>query len=640
MLNFKFLIYILIVFNLASCKTSPSAEEGQESTILIPVASGVATANETASEPQAAVTSSADTNTSSIDASAYSVQSGDFNLYPRETNGWDESGWSIITPSDDTRLIYVSSSSGDDAIAEFYAPRDVLSVEEPGLIKPYKTIAAAMANAREGYADWILLLKGDVWYVNDRIHVKSGRSVSDRSVITSYGGSGERPIIKSDADEILRIWTDRSYIAVSGLVFYAYKRDPDSTEFSGWGNVTDSTAIRIYSPKDSIRGTILLEGNDFNYFSKGIAINGGGDVMDVVIRRNSIRNSYSERAHSQGIFASHVSALLEENFFDHNGWYKKQVDTGNENSEGQATIFNHNTYISNSFNSKFIRNIFLRSSSIHNKWTSDSEENSNVDSIKAHDLWMEDNVYVGGEIGISAGGNTDYGTGPRWKDITIINNVMLAIGRDQPTNRTLGWNIDATDWDGGLICGNYLLHTDNTLVNNLIGINLSGHSNNVTIAENTIHGLVTPSPSSKVGAISVNRDPKSNILVSGNTIQLVGSNMRVVVADQIDSVVFQGNKYFSSLDDDEWFRSEGVDYDINTWRALSGDVSSSVEQDLFLEPKRTFETYLMSIGLSESLDEFTEQAANQSKSNWNRDFTAQAVLHYIREAYGDMKCTQ
>ena len=43
----------------------------------------------------------------------------------------------------------------------------------------------------------------------------------------------------------------------------------------------------------------------------------------------------------------------------------------------------------------------------------------------------------------------------------IDNNVLLAIGRDQPTKRTLGWNIDATDWDGGLICGNYLLHTDN-----------------------------------------------------------------------------------------------------------------------------------------------------------------------------------
>ena len=36
---------------------------------------------------------------------------------------------------------------------------------------------------------------------------------------------------------------------------------------------------------------------------------------------------------------------------------------------------------------------------------------------------MSDNLFVGGEIGISAGGNTDYGTGPRWENINIIDNV-------------------------------------------------------------------------------------------------------------------------------------------------------------------------------------------------------------------------
>jgi hypothetical protein len=98
-------------------------------------------------------------------------------------------------------------------------------------------------------------------------------------------------MIKSDANETFRIWSYRRYVAITGLAFYAYKRDPASTEFSGWGQVAESTAIRMYSPKDSVMGTVLLEGNDFNYFSTGITINGGGDVLDVVIRRNTIRNS-------------------------------------------------------------------------------------------------------------------------------------------------------------------------------------------------------------------------------------------------------------------------------------------------------------------------------------------------------------
>ena len=641
MLKLKHLAYILFVLVCVSgCKSSPTAENGQDSQTIKPVGTIEVKSGETTSKAQTAVTSSADTNSSSTEASTYSVQSGEFNLYPRESNGWDENGWSIIIPSEDSRLIYVSSSSGNDETAEFYAPRDVASVEDPGSIKPFKTIEAANSNARDGFPDWILLLKGDAWEVHENIQLKIGRSVTERSVITSYGLGGQRPMIKSDANETFRIWSYRRYVAITGLAFYAYKRDPASSEFSGWGQVAESTAIRMYSPKGSVMGTVLLEGNDFNYFSKGITINGGGDVLDVVIRRNTIRNSYSERSHSQGLYASHVSMVLEENIFDHNGWYKQQVDAGNEKEEGQANMFNHNTYVSDSFNSKFIRNIFLRSSSIQNKWTANSDSDSNVDSIKSHDLLMEDNVYVGGEIGISAGGNTDYDTGPRWKDITIINNVMLAIGRDQPTNRTLGWNIDATDWDGGLICGNYILHTDNPQVSNLLGIRLNGHSNDVTIAENTIHGLITPGPSSKTGAITINSSPKTNIHISGNNIQLTDSDMRVLIADQLSSVVFEGNKYFSGLDSAEWFRSLGVSYDIDTWRPVSGDTNSTIGKDSFLEPKRTFETYLSSIGLAQSIDDFMAQAVNQSKDNWNRDLTAQAVLDYIREAYGSVKCSK
>ena len=80
-------------------------------------------------------------------------------------------------------------------------------------------------------------------------------------------------------------------------------------------------------------------------------------------------------------------------------------------------------------------------------------------------------------------------------------------------------------------------------------------------------------------------------------------------------------------------------YDIDTWRSVSGDSNSTVGQDSFLEPKRTFETYLSSIGLDASIDDFMEQAVTQSKGNWNRDFTAQAVLDYIREAYGNVTCS-
>ena len=647
MLKLKHIICVLILIGLAGCKTSPAADGGQ-ALAIVPAPTSETSVPPVSAEPDpepepdpdATLTSTANANapSSSSEKTVYTVQAGEFNLYPRETNGWDETGWSVITPSEDSRLIYVSSSSGNDATAEFYAPRDVASVEDPGAIKPYKTIEAAMLNARDGYPDWVLLRRGDAWELQNKLQLNSGRSISERAVITSYG-TGHRPLIKSNADEALVIWSYRRYLAITSLAIYAHKRDPASAAFSGWGQVAEAIAIRMYAPQDSAMGTVLLENNDINYFSKGIAINGGGDILDIVIRRNTIRNSYSENDHSQGIYASHTSVLLEENIFDHNGWYKPQVGTGNEKSEGQANMFNHNTYFSQAFHTKFIRNIFLRSSSIQNKWAANSDKSLGVDSITANDLWMEDNVYVGGEIGISAGGNTDYNTGARWKNITILNNVMLAIGRDQPTNRTLGWNIDATDWDGGLICGNYLLHTDNPLVTNLSGIRLAGHSNDVTIAENTLHGLVAPNPNSKVGAISVDSAPKSNILITQNNVQLANSNMRVVVASQLDGLEFESNRYFSGLDETQWFRAVDVNYDIDAWRSISGDINSSVGNDSFMEPKRTFESYLSSIGVTPSIDVFLDNVVAQSKDNWRRDLSAQAILEYIREGYGNTRCT-
>jgi len=79
-----------------------------------------------------------------------------------------------------------------------------------------------------------------------------------------------------------------------------------------------------------------------------------------------------------------------------------------------------------------------------------------------------------------------------------------------------------------------------------------------------------------------------------------------------------------------------VNYDIDAWRTASGYINATVEPDSFLAPKRTLETYLSSIGLAQSIDDFVEQAINQSNDNWNEDITSQAVITYIREAYGNL----
>src|SRR5690348_11040739 len=64
----------------------------------------------------------------------------------------DSSGFTVITPSSDSRVVYVSSSQGLDT--------------NSGLSQsaPLKTIAKARTLLRNGMPDEMLLKKGDTWY--------------------------------------------------------------------------------------------------------------------------------------------------------------------------------------------------------------------------------------------------------------------------------------------------------------------------------------------------------------------------------------------------------------------------------------------------------------------------------------------
>ena len=95
----------------------------------------------------------------------------------------DANGWTIFTPSPDTRIIYVSNSSGSDSAGV------VGDVNHP-----YKTIAKGLSLLRQGYPDWLLLKKGDTWIESNQLK-KSGRSATEPMLISSYG-TGARPLIK------------------------------------------------------------------------------------------------------------------------------------------------------------------------------------------------------------------------------------------------------------------------------------------------------------------------------------------------------------------------------------------------------------------------------------------------------------
>src|SRR6185369_2176897 len=96
----------------------------------------------------------------------------------------DASGFTVVTPSHDSRVVYVSTSEGSDS-------NNGLSPDDP-----VRSLARGESLVRNGSPDQLLLKRGDVWNESFGGFAKSGRGTDEPLVISTYG-SGERPWIKT-----------------------------------------------------------------------------------------------------------------------------------------------------------------------------------------------------------------------------------------------------------------------------------------------------------------------------------------------------------------------------------------------------------------------------------------------------------
>jgi len=239
----------------------------------------------------------------------------------------DEQGWTVITPSEDSRIMYVSSSSGDDA-------------NDGTESRPVATIAKGKSLMRDDMPDHLLLRRGDVWDESFGFWSTSGRSIIDPQVIGAYG-EGDRPVLRTGSGVGWRSGeSGLSFIAIQGIEFYAHTRNPSDPAFAGPdGNV----GIMVRQDGD----WLLVEDCKIHWYQTNISCTSKqGLRTDLIVRRNVICDAYSVGTHSQGIFANQMIGLhIEENVIDHNGWCDDR-DTGGRVPGAGATLFNHNLYLS------------------------------------------------------------------------------------------------------------------------------------------------------------------------------------------------------------------------------------------------------------------------------------------------------
>jgi hypothetical protein len=534
----------------------------------------------------------------------------------------DEKGWTILKPAKDSLIIYVSSSAGDDATGQVYAVNAPVVGADPqkpaGDVKPFKTVDVALKKVRSDSPDWLLLKRGDTWF--ESLPLRSGRSGTEPMVVSSYGTEGERPLLKTGAAPGVAYRTgDPHHIVVAGLHFYAHTRDPESKDYKGGAG---ANGFNLYVGKGRSAQGLLLEDCAFRFYTSNV-IQGPGLIKDVVIRRSLIADNYCDFHHSQGMYTNNVSLLLEENIFDHNGWLPKRLSIGPKGRRGRATMFNHNTYFSNSRSVIFRRNMFLRPASSGNKWT------ANGGPASARDLIMENNLYVEGEIGISAGGNK---AGPlRFKNVAIKDNVFLHIGRGQPTGRNLGWGIGVSDWDGGVVSGNTLIHrpTDKVTGVHMLTVGASDKNalcRNVTVKENIFCGAPVH--------FTQNAERLEGIAFTANRLLAPWQPRPLVVSRAgVKGCVFSKNVYGSMAPAERWFSVDRADISLKQWLLLTAERDAKVEAIERKETDLSIESYMTHLELKPSIEAFIEEARKQSRANWRAEFTAAAVNDWVRMGF-------
>ena len=323
-----------------------------------------------------------------------------------------EDGWTEVAPGPDSRVIYVSSSDGND-------DNDGLSPTTP-----VATVSRAAALARPGMPDHILFKTGDTFKTRFGIgNFHSGKSPEEPTVL-SYYGDGVRPVIDLENSFFSAFQVPRSNIAVIGLDFYAANQDPNAAEY----DPTVFHGSRVtFNLIGFSGGDLLIEDCKFRYIGLGaFTAQEPGDLVNIKIRRNIVvdawaDNTYFEhysdgRNRQQGMYIEDTrGVLIEENLFDHNGW-NAQVPGAGKNK------FNHNVYMQ--FNNPDSDEILVRGNILAR--------------ASAHGIQMRsggratDNLFVRNSVNVNVGYPP---TGPTDRSATgyVADNIFLEVIRMDST---------------------------------------------------------------------------------------------------------------------------------------------------------------------------------------------------------------
>lgn len=509
----------------------------------------------------------------------------------------DDAGFSIFTPSSDTRIYYVSSSGND-------------SNNGTSESTPLKTIEKGLQKLRDGYPDWLLIKRGDTFNIGTTLQVtKSGRSAAQKARIGAYG-SGVRPIL-SGTTKPFWIKSYTKNLVVEGLHF----RNGGGADYGvdmlgvGYEDIRLEDLLVEGFSKDNLR----LDNENAKY----------GESNTIPYRNIELFRVLSfdahGQSHSQGFYAMGVENLtLEECIIDRNGW---DASVG----RSTATEYAHNIYLQRNQRDgdgdytapKILRSIITRGSS-HGV----QSRNGGL---------VEDSFFSGNAIGILVG-NENIHRNEVPVSAIVRNNVLL-----DPVNindnKNGGMGIDFQGLKQGIIENNIISNIKQQ-ASQLEAYGLRGvrRTDNHTITKN-----VTLQNNISFQSGSVKIDPNGadiiNVLFRNNDFvdQLTNPARFVNFRDTSNGVPdFASNRYRSS--DPKPFDIVGTLLSFANWK-VEYEPTATEFTPSYPDRTRNLNTYAASIGLSNESG-FYNRLREQRKGNWRPDLEATEINNYIRAGFG------
>jgi hypothetical protein len=520
-------------------------------------------------------------------------------------------GWTEFDHTDNDRTVYVSSSQGSDNNAG------------TSTTKPVATLAKAISLLRDGHGDWMLLKNGDVWFENIPDWTKSGDSADNPMLIGAYG-PGDRPVLETANQNGIAFGNVTvKHVAINGIFFHANTRDPESPDYvSPDGGKYGSFGFHSAFPVDDIQiENCVFKSYEFNVTIEG-QFGAGGNVK---LRRDTIINSYSTEGRSEGLYMHNIhNILLEENIFDHNGW--------NESVKGaQATIFNHDAYLSSANTGVVVRgNVFSNAGSHGLQARSGGK--------------IQGNLFLRNPIGLLFGiGQTVANTEGSEGDVS--GNIFLETNSINGQGRGWGLEIGNIKKGGTTIVRNNIFAQDSQrnfpaiMLTTGMGVVSNPESavgvNDLTIEQNIVYKWFKGmSIDSALYSGGKGQNALTDLIVRNNDFQKMYANQMINSGSDVDpkEQKFSANRYWNEGDTRNWFTNKNQDISWDSWYAKV-DPTSTRRQMKYFNPERTVETYNLALGGKASLGAFLADAKLQSRRYWRDPYTTESVIEYIRQGF-------